>query len=187
MRLSVVCYLDEGSMAIVRSVQNTLSDLTGAKASLDLWLPHITVGDGVEVNESELSVLMHEFDALANRTDAFSVDLYDILKIDFRKGGEGETTTPYGLYLDVKPNKELLELVSEVSMLCEQFKKWYLMPSPYHPHCALAFKDLSREGYEIGGEYLDSQNLKLYTRITGLSIVEMLPDMTRERARFDFV
>lgn len=187
MRLSVVCYLDDESTSIVRSMQNTLGNLTGARASLDLWLPHITVGDGVEVNESELSILKDRFEFLAVNTKPFNLDLYEILKIDFRKGGEGEATTPYGLYLDVKQNEELLKFVSSIAAVSEPLKKWYLMPSPYHPHCALAFKDLSEEGYKLGSKYLDKQNIKLRTKISSVSIVEMLPNATREFARFNFV
>ena len=186
MRLSVVCYLDEESTLNVRRIQKNLSDLTGAKASFNLWLPHVTVGNGVEVDEVEFIDLQNRLDALAGTTPSFDVDLYDILKIDFRKGGEGEETTPYGLYLDVKTNQELLNLVSNVANISENLRKWYFMPSPYHPHCALAFKDLTKKGYEVGSKYLDSQNIKIKSKITSVSIVEMLPNKTKEYARFNF-
>lgn len=181
-----MCYLDDESTSVVRYIQEALSDLTGARASLDLWKPHVTVGDGVVIDNNELGAFQRKLEYLARSTKPFRLDLHDILKIDLRKGGEGETTTPYGLYLDVKKNKELIKLVSKVSDISDNLKKWYLMPSPYHPHCALAFKDLPEEGYRLGGDYLDRRRLTIQAKINSISIVEMLPDETKEFAHFNF-
>lgn len=186
MKLSIVSYLDAASMVKVREVQKHLSDITGSMASMELWLPHITVGDGLEVDAGELQLLQTDLTELAKCTSEFDVTLSDIIKIDSRKGGEGEQTTPYGLYLDVKQTDQLLELVSATSNISLNFKKWYFMPRPYHPHCALAFKDLSKEGFERGIAYLDTHQLILTSAIDHIAIVEMLPNDTREFARFSF-
>lgn len=171
----------------VRKVQHALGEVTEAKASLELWLPHITtVGDGIEVNDTELTAIKDSFKTLSRNTHPFNVTLQDILKIDFRKGGKGEETTPYGLYLDVKTNDALLKLVDDVAKITTNSKKWYFMPSPYHPHCALAFKDLSKEGFEKGIEYLDGLNLRYSASLDHVALVEMLPNATRELVRFYF-
>ncbi|HMM62132.1 MAG TPA: hypothetical protein PKC86_01080 [Candidatus Saccharibacteria bacterium] len=187
MKLSIVSYLDDDSMAIVRGVQEELSEITGSKASLELWQPHITVGDGVEVNDDEFIKLRYELDDAAAKTTRFNVDLYDIIKHDSRVGGSGEETTPYGLYLDVRINDNLLELVANISNSTKALSKWYFMPKPYHPHCALAFKDLSKEGFERGIAFLDTQDLKLNVSLDHFSLVEMLPSATREIARFNLL
>jgi len=186
MRFSVVCYLDSDSSNAVRSIQEKLGELTGARASLDLWKPHITVGDGIEVDDNDLDTVKSVFKNIAENTNPFFVSMNDILKIDFREGGVGETTTPYGLYLDVVRNDDLLKLVEKVSKVSERLNKWYFMPSPYHPHCALAFKDLDEAGFVKGARYLDDQALNIQARIDHVALVEMLPDKTREFYRFNF-
>jgi 2'-5' RNA ligase len=186
MRFSVVCYLDSDSTNIVRCIQQKLGELTGARASLDLWKPHVTVGDGIEVDEGELMVVKSAFEESIKSTSPFYVSMRDILKVDFREGGTGETTTPYGLYLDVVRNDDLLGLVEKVSKVSKKLSKWYFMPIPYHPHCALAFKDLDKDGFIEGARYLDDQTFDINARIDHVALVEMLPDETRELYRFNF-
>jgi 2'-5' RNA ligase len=186
MRFSIVSYLDPKSTAIVRAVQQELADLTGAKASLELWKPHITVGDGIEIEGQELASLKEKFEVFSLKEKPFEVDLRDIIKMDTRKGGEGEITTPYGLYVEVQPNEFLMRLVSNVSLASKGLKKWYSMPRPYHPHCALVFKDLNEDGFRKGIDYLKGKDLKLTVILDHVSLVEMSPKATREFARFNF-
>lgn len=187
MRFSIVCYLDAESTALVRRAQEDLGRLTGARASLDLWAPHVTVGDGIEVNDSELASIKKKFASLSGTQAPFKVELSDIIKKDDRVGGKGEDTTPYGLYLEVQPNSDLNELVRKVGLITAKEEKWYFMPQPYHPHCALAFKDLDEKGFKEGINYLEKQDFELKATLDHVSLVEMLPAATREYARFDFV
>jgi 2'-5' RNA ligase len=186
MRFSIVCYLDPQSIDEVRSIQEELSKLTGARASLDLWMPHVTVGDGIEVDDSELSAIEATFAKIANNTAPLDIYLHNIIKMDSRKGGAGEVTTPYGLYLEVQKDEALMSLVGNISKAVERTDKWYLMPSPYHPHCALAFKDLDREGFELGARYLDDKFPAFKTKLDHVALVEMLSNETREFVRFGF-
>lgn len=186
MRLSIVSYLDSASSDEVSKLQRRLSEITGSKASLELWMPHVTVGDGIEVNDEELLQLQAELKNIVAKFVPFTVDLRDILKLDSRRGGEGEITTPYGLYLDVNANDNLLNLVASVATASRNLNKWYIMPQPYHPHCTLAFKDLSKEGFERGIAFLDKQSLKLTATLDHVALVEMLPNAARELARFNF-
>lgn len=187
MRLSIVCYLDPKSTSEVRSIQQELAELTGARASLDLWKPHVTVGDGIEVDDNELLALETAFSGIAKNTVPFNIYFHSILKIDSRKGGVGEATTPYGLYLEVQKNEALMSLVGDIAKAIERTAKWYFMPSPYSPHCALAFKDLNKEGFEIGARYLDDMWPTLKATIDHVALVEMLPNETKEYIRFEFV
>ena len=186
MRFSIVCYLDSESTDSVRFIQEELGKLTGARASLDLWKPHITVGDGIEIEKNQLPELKKLFEDTTSSIKPFDIYMHGILKIDSRKGGEGEVTTPYGLYLNVEKNEALINLVENISKATEGKNKWYLMPSPYHPHCTLAFKDLGKEGFEIGAKYLDDTSLALKAKVDQVTLVEMLSSETREFVRFNF-
>lgn len=186
MRLSIVCYLEPASTVTVRDLQNKLTELTGSRASLDLWEPHITVGDGVEVDEVDVPSLRQAFLEIARATKSFRVKMDGYLKVDFRKGGKDETTSPYGLYLRVQKSPELLQLVETISKNIHDYRKWYHMPSPYTPHCALAYKDLSKQGFQIGSEYLDSQDIMLEATIDHVALVETTDRQTREFERFSF-
>jgi len=187
MRLSVVCYLDLVSTDAIRTIQQELASLTGAKASLELWRPHITVGDGVEVDEQELNDFVHQLEELSNARHSFQLQLRDILKLQTRVGGEGEETTPYGLYLEVKQTDDLISLVEGVAKASHNLYKWYQMPQPYHPHCSLAFKDLSKEGFKKGSVLLDERDINITVTINHIALVEMLPDETRELTRVNLI
>lgn len=186
MKLSIVCYLDDSTAADVRNLQRDLHVATGALASLKMWLPHITVGDGIEVNDSGLAIIQDKFKTLSATTKSFDLTLQNILKIDSRKGGREEETTPYGLYLGVEPNKQLICLVDDIATITRSMKKWYSMPRPYHPHCTLAYKDLDKKGFVIGGKHLDRLNLRYSSRVNHVALVEALPKATRELIRFHF-
>ena len=112
--------------------------------------------------------------------------MYNILKFDLRKGGEDETSTPYGLYLDVTRNDGWLGLVEKIASWSEQLRKWYYIPNPYHPDYALAFEDLNEAGYVNETRHLDNRALFIKVRIDYVSLVEMQPGKTHEFARFSF-
>ena len=52
---SIVAYLDQSLTKKVRAVQEELFTLTGSRACIDLWEPHITVGSGVMIPDEKES------------------------------------------------------------------------------------------------------------------------------------
>lgn len=57
------------------------------------------------------------------------------------------------------------------------------MRQPFSPHITLAFRDLERDGYEKGVEFLKSKSINLNTKIEHVSLVEKLDKVNREVAR----
>lgn len=178
-------YLDPSATRSVRSIQKELSDLTGSLASLTTWEPHVTIGDGVEVEPENLDKFLETIRNISSDTNSFQLELRDIGTMDDWVGGEGETFTPYVIYLDVKINDNLMNIVSKLNGATNKEKKWYLMPRPFRPHCTLAFRDLTEEGYEKGIKYLNKLDLSISTLIDHIALVEMLPEHDRELIRFD--
>lgn len=183
MRVSIVSYLDPETTKAVRDIQQTLSDLTGAKASLTTWLPHVTVGDGVEFDDAQEEGFLSRLKELTANHKPFNLELKGIGTLDNWQGGEGEVFTPYVIYLDVVINESLMNIVKGVSEASEGLHTWYKMPEPYLPHCTLAFRDLTKEGFEKGIAYLATQNLSFTTTIDHISLVEMLPTGDTEYVR----
>ena len=58
------------------------------------------------------------------------------------------------------------------------------MPRPYLPHVTLAFRDLSREGFEAGSAYLADKTIHLSSTIDHIALVEKLATTDAERQRF---
>jgi 2'-5' RNA ligase len=185
MKLSLVSYLDQTSSSLVREIQQNLSDITGSKASLSSWQPHVTVGDGVEVNEEQCNQLKNRINEISTSTAKYLLKLHGIGTLDNWKGGAGET--PYVIYLDVVINDELVKVVDDVDRATYEYSKWYLMPRPYLPHCTLAFRDLTKEGFEKGLEYLKNVDPSITATVDHIALVDKLPDVDRELVRFNFV
>ncbi|NCD00467.1 MAG: hypothetical protein EOL95_12320 [Bacteroidia bacterium] len=185
MKLSIVSYLDPESSHKVRELQQKLSDITGSRVSLSSWEPHVTIGDGVEVDYGDLKSLKYKIDSLSIKTDPFELNLQGIGSLDNWKGGSDET--PYVIYLNVVLTEELMKFVNEIESICNKYNKWYFMPRPYMPHCTLAFRDLTKVGYENGLKYLQKVDPKLKAKIDHIALVEKLTDFDSELIRFKFV
>jgi 2'-5' RNA ligase len=186
-KFSIVTYLDEESSKKVREIQQKLFELTGSKACLDEWQPHTTVGSGIWVTESELAEAEETFTKIAEGANPFSVALSGFGGLTDRKGGEGEITTPYVLWIDVVVNKELRKLVDLIEeKVTFKYKLWYKRPSPYMPHVTVAFRDLTEEGYEKGQQYLKELNFEDEMTISHVALVERLPNKDVGYKRFNF-
>ncbi|MDB5162094.1 MAG: Phosphoesterase [Candidatus Saccharibacteria bacterium] len=185
MKLSLVSYLDSASLRKVRELQQKLSEITGSKASLTSWDPHITIGDGVVVTEESLQKFQKQVQTIASSTVSFPLKLQGIGTMTNFKGGTGEQVSPHVLYIDVTVTDQLQRLVDSVSHVSNGYEKWYFMPKPYQPHCTLAFRDLSEDGFRLGLEYLKKQNIDLTSTIDHIALVEKLENLDRELVRFN--
>lgn len=186
MKISIVSYLDSASMVEVRKLQEELSRVTGSVASLSSWEPHVTVGDGLELDGDRLQRFTADIRELASTTEPFRLGLEGIGAVENRTGGRGEITTPYVIYLKVQVNAGLLRLVEQVAKYTNGLDKWYRMPRPYTPHCTLAFRDLTDEGFRSGIAYLTEREVSLEAMINHIAFVEKLPNVDTELMRVGF-
>jgi len=185
-KFSIVCYLKDDNLKKVRSLQKELFDLTGSHACIDAWLPHITVGDGIHVNDKELAEIEKSIADLASGQNIFQVAIGGFGGLTDRKGGLDEITTPYVLWIDVNVNEKLQNLVQIINkQVTLKYDLWYKMPQPYTPHVTLAFRDLTEKGYNEGMEFLSKKEFSDDVKISHISLVEKLPDVDVEYRRFN--
>lgn len=183
MQLSIVSYLDQAATSQVRELQRTMSEITGSRASLDSWSPHVTLGDGVEATDLELNDLIAEIQQAARTTPSFTINLSGFSSLNSRPIGVGEVSTPYAIFIDVVVSQELLDLVAKIDEISTARSIWYHMPRPYLPHVTLAFRDLSEEGYRSGLDYLSDKDTRFSSTIDHIALVQKLPDADTEYAR----
>lgn len=183
MQLSIVSYLDQAATGQVRELQKSLSQVTGSRASLTSWLPHVTLGDGVEVSELEVGDLVESIKSVARGTSPFTIHLAGFSWLDSRPIGASEVSTPYVIYINVGVSQQLLNLVAKIDNLATPRSIWYHMPRPYLPHITLAFRDLTEKGYKDGLEHIADKNINLSSSIDHIALVQKLPDKDVEYVR----
>jgi 2'-5' RNA ligase len=170
MKLSIVSYLDPTSSAQVRAIQRELSRVTGSKASLESWEPHITIGDGIDIADQDLPAVQAAFQEMASRMAPFSLELGDIATITNRKGGIDEVTTPYVIYINVNMNHVLLDLVAKTAKITAETAKWYL----------------TKKDFAVGRAHLVHTAPAGTVTINHVALVKKLPSLDRELVRFPF-
>lgn len=186
-KYSIVAYLEGGIKAEVRALQEKLFELTGSRECLDAWQPHLTVGDGILVDQDKLVQVENDIAELTKNESPFQVSLEGFGGLTDRQGGEGEITTPYVLWVDVVVNKELIGLVEKVEdIITSKCELWYQMPKPYTPHVTVAFRDLSEDGHRKGLDYLKNCSFNNSAQISHIALVEKLPTSDIEYKRFGF-
>lgn len=182
MRLSIVSYLDDATQKQIRKLQEGMSKATGSRASLDSWQPHVTVGDGVEIDGAEFMNFLSTMTSAVKDVRRFNVQISGIGSLDNRVGGAGEQTTPYAIYIHVAVSPELDSLRQTIQNATANTPKWYTMPMPFTPHVTLAFRDLSDTGYVKGLKYLIGKETTFAASISSVSLVEKLADVDAEAA-----
>ncbi len=186
MRLSIVSYLDEAATLAVRKLQRELSEVTGSKAALLSWEPHVTVGDGVEVAAEQLDALCQELTRAISNQPIFTLRTSHFGTFETRPLGRSETSTPYVIYLDVQRSEALQELVRRVQDITEHYDRWYTMVRPYTPHITLAFRDLDAVGFQKGLAYIQGKSGELESSIDHIALVEKLENKDVEFQRLSF-
>jgi len=186
MKLSIVSYLDEDTTKTVRAIQEELSTITGSKAAVRAWQPHITVGDGPEVDDTQLQQLRKQLASMASNQLPFQLNTIGFGTFSERPIGRSETSTPYVIYLDVALSAPLTHLVESLYKLTDQYDKWYKMVKPYTPHITLAFRDLDEAGFKKGLAYIQNKSGEFSSRIDHLALVEHRADKDEEFERFTF-
>ena len=184
---SIVVFLEDEPLEEVRELQKKVFELTGSRECLDAWKPHFTVGDGISVTDEELNEVEEILRNFTSTQSLFKVSLAGFGGLTDRKGGVGEKTTPYVLWIDAVMNETLEAFVEKIrKLITSKYQLWYEMPRPYTPHVTIAFRDLSKEGYEKGKMYLQELDFEKTVITSHIALVEKLSNTDKEYKRFYF-
>ncbi|MBU0636023.1 2'-5' RNA ligase family protein [Candidatus Micrarchaeota archaeon] len=187
MRFSIVSYFDQELTKEIQFLQEKLLDLSGSSACLDIWEPHITVGSGVEMEQSKLPEFYQDIQSAITSFEPFEVAIAGFDFIDSFVG-KVDNCSLYVVYLRVIPSEKLQLLAERIKKhVTDKQKVWYTQPWPFIPHITLAFKDLSQEGFEKAKVFFQNEHFTKTTKIDHVSIVlEIQEKKWREYKRFGF-
>lgn len=155
MNISLISNLSGDSYKKVRSLQKELSRVTGSISCLADWQPHITIGDGLVVDQQTMTGLTTELQAFAESHQPVKARIHGYAGIDNWKGAVEGKVTPYVIWLSVEMNDELMALWSSLrDKITARYEAWLPRTVEYNPHVTIAFSDLTKEGFEKGMAYL---------------------------------
>ena len=184
---SIVCYLIGEQYKEVQNLQEKIMNVTGSRACLDFWEPHLTLGDGIELTNLDIRDVEESINNITQNQKKFDVEISGFGGLSNRQGGIGEITTPYVLWINVAVSNELQGLVNSIKeSITKKYPLWYKMSKPYTPHITVAFRDLTKEGYEKGIQFLQTQSFLESVAISNIALVEKLADKDIEYKRFNF-
>jgi 2'-5' RNA ligase len=169
---SIISYLDPVLTKKVRKIQKDIFDITGSKACLEMWEPHITVGPGINIKDKGLADFCKSIERIALLHSLFKVQIKNYGFMDNWAGGNLPGHTKYVIYLDVIINEELLRLADDIKELTEKNPGVYYKPWPYAPHLTLAYKDLTKEGFMKIKSLLEYKKLNTKTVIDHFALAK---------------
>lgn len=190
MKYPIVIYLDKNLTKDVRSLQQRLSKLTGARACLDLWEPHLTIGSAVI--EDDVALLAKDIENAVKGIKPFNVKienfaymdiwtgikmapsyiLHSIRSLEFKDTLNRVTMSPYVVYINVIKNNNLEELAKAIKTVTDKRKLAYRQPWPYTPHITIAFRDLTKEGFVQAKKLLAKEKFSREVLIDHVAIVK---------------
>lgn len=189
-KYSLVTYLTGEEFTKVRQLQLKLSEVTSSTKSISDWQPHITIGDGPELADGQIPEIEEKLKAFAQRQNPITAQICGFGGIDNWKGAVEGKISSYVIWLNVEVNLELKNCWEEFRQsVTSQYPTWLPRTENYVPHITLAFADLTREGYEKGMKYLESEGIESPFRISHIALVECfgVGNMTsKEYKRFEF-
>ncbi len=172
-KFSFVSYLTGEDFKLVRQIQKEISVITGSKKCLVDWLPHITIGEVVEVDDSELFELDEKLKKICSEHGVKKAKIAGYAGIDNWRGAINGQLTPYVIWLNVEINEDLLNLHNDVKTnISQKYKRWLPTNENYIPHVTIAFADLDEIGYKKGLEYLSSKSFEREFIINHVALVE---------------
>ncbi len=186
----IVIYLDKNLTKEVSSLQQKLSKLTGTRACLDLWEPHLTIGSAVI--EDNVELLAQDIQNAVKGIHPFKVQLKDfaymniwtgikmapsyilhsIRSLEFKDTLKRVTMSPYVVYIHVIKNNNLEELAKTIKTVTDKRKLAYRQPWPYTPHITIAFRDLTKEGFVQAKKLLATEKFSGELLIDHIAIVK---------------
>lgn len=166
----VVTYFNKDFEDEVRILQNELFEITGARASLDEWRPHVTVGKALWVEDEELQKLIQELNDFTQTQSVFEIEFDGFGYMDDWAGAEAFHCEPYVVYVDVVVNDDLRNYVEKLAKILNKYEHRYVIHKDNF-HMTLAFKDLNKEGFEKAKKYLIGRSFKRKIKVDSLSLV----------------
>ena len=170
---SIVTYLAGEDFKKVREVQKDISVITGSKKCLVDWLPHITVGDGIIVSNTNLPEIETKLKEFCDKQKTVKAKIKGYGGVDNWKGAVKDKITPYVIWLDVEVSTDLFALYNDLKdKITSKEETWLPRTINYIPHVTIAFADLTEEGYKKGLEYLSSKLFETEFSISHIALVE---------------
>ena len=151
----IICYFDDEATAQIRTLQEEISIMTGSVGSLEVWLPHLTVGSAVLVEENKLESFYKTMEEFVSKFKPVEITLKNFSFLDDWIGAsQSSVFTPYVIYLEVENYEGLREVAITLKEITDGMERSYNQPWPYLPHVTVAYKDLDKEGFEKAKELL---------------------------------
>jgi 2'-5' RNA ligase len=184
-----IIYLDKQLTKSIRKIQKRIFKLTGSRACLDIWNPHLTIGNSIDIGKDEEENFYHLIETVTKNFKPFYIEIKNYNFMDNWPGGNLKGYTPFVIYLDVIVNPELQKLASSINEnVSAKFKSWYKQPWPYTPHVTVAFKDLDEAGFLKVKEILKDEKFSETTLIDHVAIAkEDKEGKWKECKRFNFL
>lgn len=170
-RFSVIAYFDEETTTEIRHIQSLLLAETGSHGSLTSWLPHVTVGSGLVVEEEQLAEFYKTIETYTRTIPEFTIHTQDFGYMDDWSGAKFGYT-PYVVYIKPDELGTLPEVAGFFEGLKSVYPAWYNQPWPYQPHITVAFKDLSKVGFASAQKFLTGKTYEKSIHIDSVSLAE---------------
>ncbi|MBS3074481.1 2'-5' RNA ligase family protein [Candidatus Pacearchaeota archaeon] len=149
--LPLVIYCDKELSNKIIKIQKELARVTGSRKSIDSWQPHITIGNGVQVDDEKpktINSLIRDIQEVTKNSKPFKIKVKDfefLIHDNLRSLG----LTHYVVYLKIEKTPELVKLAADIkNKVTDKRFSTYKQPWPYKPHLTVAFGDLTKEGFE---------------------------------------
>lgn len=170
-RFSIIAYFDEETTNEIRHIQSLLLSETGSHGSLTSWLPHVTVGSGLVVEEEQLPEFIKTIETYVHIAKPTTIHTRNFDYMDNWSGSK-LGYTPYVVYIKPDELGTLPDIAAFFEGLKSTYPAWYNQPWPYQPHITLAFKDLSKAGFESAQKFLAGKTYEKTIHIDSVSLAE---------------
>ena len=155
-QITFVTYLVPDLYERVRSLEHELASVTGSRASLEIWEPHVTVGSEVYVEDEDIYDMERRLQQTVAVIRPFSVALQGIGFVESSSMGHLAGFSKSNVHIRVQKTQELEHLASLVERhVTRGHEKYYSLSHPYQSHLTVAFKDLTDEGFAKGRKLLE--------------------------------
>lgn len=150
LRYPFAIYLKGDLKRKVRNLQKKSYLLTGSRASLDFWEPHITIAPPVYLKKEDLKEIFNVVKSAIQNIKPFKVR---ILGFNFYSDNDSYNNSNV-ISLKIVSNKELIRLTKKlVKSLKNKYKHDYYFPEEYKYHITISYRDLSEEGFKKAKKY----------------------------------
>jgi len=148
--ISTIIYLPEPFNSKIDRIRRTVCKRFNAKRVLD-WEPHITIANRVLLPEEKKDAIFSQLRDLCQATKPFEVKtsgfhILDIPNLSFEN--------PYVIFIGIEVSEKLLEFHKKIQdEVFQGLERPSYKSSNYKPHITLAYRDLTKENFELAKKY----------------------------------